>query len=115
MASTLEAVTYIAVNSGYADRARCLPTAAIHQDLDVNGDEGEDFVAALCAEFGDWIAEWPWDRFVDINEPPADFGPKIWKLLRLPHPEVAFPGYVEERLELGHIAAVIDKGEWFEP
>jgi len=83
--------------------------------LGINGDEGDEFVAALCNEFGDWIAEWPWTRFVDFNEPPAWLGPKVWKALRLPNPAVAFPGYVEERLELGHIVAVIEKGHWFEP
>ena len=115
MATTLECVVEIAVSAGLARRSRCLPNAAIHPDLGNNGDEGDEFVNALCAEFGDWIADWPWSRFVDFNEPPSSLGPKVWKLLRLPRPEVAFPGYVEERLELSHIAAVIEKGKWFEP
>ena len=112
---TLETVIDIAVNVGLAQRTKCVPNAAVHPDLDINGDEGDEFVDALCAEFGSWVAEWPWSRFVDFNEPPASLGPKIWKLLRLPNPSVAFPGYVEERLELRHIAAVIEKGQWFEP
>jgi hypothetical protein len=115
MVSTLERVIEIAVIAGRADRADCLPDAAVHPELAINGVEGDEFVDALCKEFGDWIADWPWARFVDFNEPPASSGPKIWKLLRLPNPEVAFPGYVEERLTLGHIAAVIDNGQWFDP
>ena len=115
MGSTLSKIIEIAVAAGLAKRANCLLDAAIHQDLGINGDAGDEFVDALCKEFGDWVSEWPWARFVDFNEPTAWLGPKIWKLLRLPNPEVAFPGYVEERLELGHIAAVIEKGQWFDP
>ena len=115
MSAVLDRVVDIACSVGQAKRADCLPGAAIHQDLDVNGDEGERFVEALCNEFGLWIVEWPWGRFIDFNEPPKTHLPRIWKFLRLPNPEIAFPGYVEERLELGHIAAVIEKGQWFEP
>jgi hypothetical protein len=114
-ATTIDRVIEIAVATGGARIEKCQPNAAIHQDLGVNGDDGEAFVDALYAEFGEWIVEWPWHRFIDFNEPPANIGPKIWKLLRLPNPAVAFPGFVEERLELGHIAAVIEKGQWFDP
>jgi hypothetical protein len=112
---TLQKVIDIAVKAGSARRSDCVPNAAVHQELDINGDEGDRFVDALCKEFGDWITEWPWLRYVDFNEPPAWLGPKIWTFLRLPNPELAFPGYAEERLELGHIAAVIARGEWFDP
>jgi hypothetical protein len=115
MATIPERVIEIAVVAGLANRAKCLPGAAIQQDLGINGDEGDEFVNELCREFGDWIADWPWARFVDFNEPPAGLGPKIWKWLRLPNPHVAFPGYVKERLELMHIAAAIENGEWFDP
>lgn len=115
MPSTLERVVDIAVNSGLADRSKCQPHSAIHPDLGINGDEGKEFVDALCAEFGDWIADSPWSRFVDFNEPLASLGSAALKFLRLLKPEIAFAGYVEERLKLGHIAAVIEKGEWFEP
>jgi hypothetical protein len=115
MSPLLERVAEIAVSVGLANANGCRSTAAVHQDLGITGDEGEAFVEALCAEFGDWIAEWPWERFVDFNEPPADLGPRIWKFLRLPNPETAFPGYTQARLELGHIAVVIKKGQWFDP
>jgi hypothetical protein len=115
MVSTFEKVVGIAVASGRAEQDNCLPQAAIHQDLGINGNEADEFVAALCNEFGNWVAEWPWARFVDFNEPPAWLGPKVWKALRLPNAATAFPGYVEERLELGHVAAVIENGGWFDP
>lgn len=115
MDSVLHEVTDIAIGFGLRDRSRYLPNAAIDQDLGINGDEGDEFVEALCAECGDWIAKWPWSRFVDFNEPPASLGPRIWRLLHLPGMKRAFPGYAEERLELGHIAAVIEKGQWFDP
>jgi hypothetical protein len=41
--------------------------------------------------------------------------PKIWKFFGLPSPSLAFPGYTEQCLELGHIAAMIENGRWFDP
>jgi len=115
MSSTFERVVDIAVEAGLANRAKCKHNTAVNQDLSISGDEGDTFVKALCGEFGEWVANWPWSEFVDFNEPPSRLGPKIWKLVRLPNPERAFPGYTERRLELGHIAEVIEKGEWFDP
>ncbi|MCB2079599.1 MAG: hypothetical protein KDE55_18115 [Novosphingobium sp.] len=101
--------------------ARCAPSlavgakSAVDQDLRIQGDDAEEFIADLAGLNGDWVYDWPWHRYVNLNEPPASLGPRFWKLLRLPEPERAFPGYMERRLELQHIAAVIEKGEWFDP
>jgi hypothetical protein len=42
--------------------------SALDQDLAIYGDEAEEFVEALCEEFGDWIVAWPWDRFIDFSK-----------------------------------------------
>lgn len=89
--------------------------SAINQDLGIAGDDAEEFIAALAAAYGEWVIGLPWAEFVDLNEPPARWGPRIWKFLSLPEVSRAFPGYTERRLELGHIAKVIDAGHWLEP
>lgn len=115
MSPVFPEIVAIAISAGRAKAGQCHPHAAIFQDLGIGGVEADDFVDALIARFGDWVAGWPWAQFVDFTEPPASIGPRIWKWLRLPYPETAFPGHVEQRLELGHIAAVIEKGQWFDP
>ncbi len=114
MASVLDRVIHVV-----ADHSRVSgdPTAssAVDQDLHIRGDDADELVAALAESFGEWLYDWPWHLFINLNEPPAWLGPKIWKFLGLKNPSMAFPGYTERRLELGHIAAVIEKGQWFEP
>ena len=90
---------------------------AVDHDMDIVGDDAVDFCAALDREFGDWIWSWPWQRFVEFNEGLSLLFPFmiIWQLLTWPfRGSFSYPNR-RERLELGHIAAVIDKGEWFEP
>jgi hypothetical protein len=90
-------------------------SSAIDQDLGIRGDDAEEPVAALAATFGEWLYDWPWHLFIDFNEPPAWLGPKIWKSLGLKNASTAFPGFTERWLELGHVAAVIENGQWFDP
>ena len=90
--------------------------SAIDQDVKIFGDDIDELAEALAKEFGAPVGQWPWHRFVDLNEPHAltSFF-VLWRLLTW-----SFRGRLSdpspyERLELGHIAAVIDRGEWFEP
>lgn len=91
---------------------------ALDQDIGVYGDDADDLLEALCGEFGDWVAVWPWDRFVNFNEDPfSRMMTSIWRYLGLKGTASAFPGgkRPDERLEVSHIAAVIESGEWFDP
>lgn len=90
-------------------------SAAIDQDLGIYGDAAVEFIAALSAEFGKWVDDWPWERFVDFHEPAARILPRIWRLMKLPDIAMAFPGIAQERLELGHVAMVLETGQWSDP
>jgi hypothetical protein len=102
--------------SGIGERKLAAETA-IDQDMGMAGGDVEDFAKALADEFGEHVWGWPWHRFAVLEEGlGCYFLPAlIWQLLSWPfrgsfgHPDA------HERLELGHIAAVIDKGEWFDP
>ncbi len=62
--------------------------SAVDQDMGLTGINVNEFAVALRDQFGANSVTWPFHR------PP---------LAKCPY----------DRLELGHIAAVIDKGEWF--
>ncbi len=114
-ASTLDRVIEIAT---YCSGAKGLHAgSAIDQDIRISGGDVEDFANALAHEFGDQVWQWPWHRFANLSEGLSLAFPfqLTWQLLTWP-----FRGSFEypspfERLELGHIAAVIDHGDWFEP
>ena len=92
-------------------------TAAIDQDLLIAGGDVTDMVEALSKEFGEQVWEWPWKRFAMLDEGLPVWFPfmLVWQLLTWPvRKRFSYPNPYE-RLELGHIAAVIEKGEWFEP
>lgn len=91
--------------------------SAIDHDMGMSGGDVVDLIEALEREYGEWVWAWPWRRFVTLDEGLSPLFPFVlaWQLFTWP-----FRGSFEypnplERLELGHIAAVIDKGEWFEP
>lgn len=90
--------------------------SAIDQDARISGDDIDDLALALADRFGTHILEWPWHRFAELNEPSGLTGfVLIWRLLTWPIRGRLFDPSPFERLELGHIAAVIEKGQWFEP
>lgn len=116
MPTTLDQVIEIAKRA--SGRRRASENSALIDDLRIIGDDADDLIDLLCNRFGDWVDEWPWHRFLDFDEGRALQAPirKLWQILHLPWIETAFPQPpVLERLELGHIAAVIEKGQWFEP
>ncbi|KWV93192.1 hypothetical protein [Erythrobacter sp. YT30] len=93
-------------------------SSAVDQDLTVTGDDGDDFVLQIVDRYGEWVREWPWERFICFNEGVSMLAPyaALWNFLRLPWSDTAFPQKPElERLELGHIAKVLERGEWIDP
>ena len=75
-----------------------------------------DLAEALAKELGSSILQGPWPCIADAHEPSGliliYF---IWRLLTWPIRGHLFDSPRYERLELGHVAAVIDHGGWFEP
>lgn len=114
---TLQRVVAIAEDCTGIAMDRLSATSAVDQDLGLVGDDATDFCLALGREFGDWIWSWPWQRFVDFNEGLSLLFPLVlvWQLFTWPfRGSFNYPSTLE-RLELGHVAAVIDRREWFEP
>ena len=91
--------------------------SAVDQDLQLSGDDVTEFAEALVLEFGDQVWAWPWQRFAQLDEGISILFPfmAIWQLLRWPITGRFSNPSPFERLELGHIAEVIEKGEWFDP
>ena len=117
MASTLERIFEIVAQQSGVSVRKLSAQLAISQDIRMFGDDVEDFAEALANEFGDYVWQWPWHRYAELSEGlGVGFLPALlWQLATWP-----FRGSFEypsqfERLELGHIAAVIEKGQWFEP
>ena len=90
---------------------------AVDQDMNISGGDVEDLAAALAEEFGEQVWQWPWHRFAGLEEGVSIVLPfwLAWRLLTWPIRGRLFDPSPYERLELGHIAAVIDRGEWFDP
>ena len=115
-ATTLESVIDIVAYQSGVKRQKLTAYSAIDQDVGISGDDITELAEALAKEFGDQIWQWPWQRFCELSEPSALILPYfIWRLLTWPFRGRLFDPSAFERLELGHIAAVIDRGEWFEP
>ena len=90
--------------------------SAIDQDIRISGDDIEEFADALAKQLGADVGSWPWSRFANLSEPHLFTGIYfIWRLVTWPVRGRLFDPSRYERLELRHIAAVIDKGHWFEP
>lgn len=91
---------------------------ALDQDLGIIGDDSDDFVIEIAANYGAWVREWPWKRFLCFDEGVPITAPfaAIWEFLRLPWRDTAWPTKpVLERLTLAHIAFVLERGEWVDP
>lgn len=92
----------------------------------IYGIDVEDYVWALEEHFGEVVRQIPWLRFTDQTFSFRGCGVVlvplilIWRIARFPFaggPILPRPDPINhpERLALEHIAAVIDRGEWFEP
>ncbi|UIP05537.1 hypothetical protein LY632_07355 [Erythrobacter sp. SDW2] len=107
------------IEHGCTDAA---PESAIAQDLGIYGLDIDDFAMKLAERFGAWVFDWPWDRYTELNE-----GTDVTGCLALPFtPIIALVRMSKglplrrekqriERLELRHIARVLEAGEWIDP
>ena len=96
---------------------RLSANSAIDQDIKISGGDVVELAELLAGEFGDSVLQWPWHKFASLEEGVSPLIPfvVIWQLLTWPlRGRFEYPSQYE-RLELGHIAAVIEKGEWFDP
>jgi hypothetical protein len=113
----LALVLQIAAETSGIHPSKLFPESAVVQDMGIAGGDVEDFADALANEFGAQIWEWPWQRFAVLDEGLGCFflPGLFWQLFTWPfRGSFGYPDALE-RLTLGHIASVIEKGEWFEP
>jgi len=92
------------------------PHSAMYQDIGLGGDDVDFFIAALAGLCGEQVWRWPWQRFTNLSEP--HFGTAFMALVKVPLRMLRKRrdhGSRYERLELGHIAAVIETGLWRDP
>ena len=92
--------------------------SALDQDLGIIGDDVDDFAHEIAKRYGEWVYTWPWERFVCLDEGVPLTAPfaAIWEFLRLPWRDSALPRKPTlNRLQLGHIAKVLEDGEWSDP
>lgn len=117
MGETLDRVIEITSRQTGIAAAELNATSAIDQDIRISGDDVRELVERYAAEFGEHVWQWSWQRFAHLNE-----GLSLWFPLALMRQLLIWPirGRFEysspfERLELGHIAKVIDAGHWLDP
>lgn len=91
--------------------------SAIDQDVRISGGDVTELAEALAKEFGEHVWQWPWQRYALLDEGLSPLFPFIfvWQLVSWPwRGSFSYPSPYK-RLELGHIAAVIERGQWFDP
>jgi len=96
---------------------KATPASALKQDLGVYGDDVDYFALQIAERYGDWVADWPWTRFTELSEGVPITWPFriLWQILSWPFRGQFFYPDPHERLELQHIAKVLEAGEWIEP
>lgn len=117
MASTLDRVIALVSHQTGVRADRLSATSAIDQDIGISGGDVHELAEVLALEFGDDAWGWPWERFAYLSEGLSLLFPfaLTWQLLTWPiRRRFSYPSPYE-RLELGHIAKVIDAGHWLEP
>ena len=117
MTPTLKRVIEITSRQTGVAAAKLNAHSAIDQDIRISGGDVTELAEALAEEFGDQVWQWPWQRFAHLDEGLSLLFPFMltWQLLTWPiRGSFAYPSPFE-RLELGHIAKVIDAGHWLEP
>ncbi len=118
MSTTLARVIDIVAFYSGIPATKLTATSAIDQDVKIIGGDVTELVESLAEELGEQIRQWPWRRFAELNEIGISIftlPDLVWRLVTRPiHGRVSDPSPLE-RLELGHIAAVIDRGARFEP
>jgi hypothetical protein len=117
MISTLDEVRDIVAFQTGISLQKLTAQSAIDQDIRIAGDDVTDLAQALANRYGGQVWQWPWHRFAQLDEGLSLWFPVmlIWQLISWPvRGSFEYPSPYE-RLELGHIAAAIEKGKWFEP
>lgn len=100
--------------------------SSISQDAYIFGVDVEDYVDILRSKSGPIVYEIPWLRFTDQTSSFRGCAVilvvpwLLWRCLLWPISggkliPKSDPRHFPHRLTLSHIAAVIDRGEWFEP
>lgn len=113
----------MAASGKRVDLATIKRDTAMSQDAGIDGTDVWDFVVALGKEHEHIWYKVPWDRFSDQRA--SFYGCNIivfpfwllWRLLTWPlHWDWPIPPLrpADERLTVGHLAAELDRGEWFE-
>lgn len=116
MSPTLRRIITIVADHSGVPVEKLGAASAIDQDIKITGDDVTELTQVLAEEFGDHVRYWPWHRFAELGEPSAfTVFWLLWRLLTWPIRGRLFDPSPFERSELGHIAAAIDRGEWFEP
>lgn len=116
MSTTLDRVIALVADQTGVKAERLFGESAIDQDIGVSGDDVDELVRALGQKFGEQVYTWPWHRFANLSEPHLFTGLYfLWRLVSWPIRGRLFDPSPYERLELGHIAKVIDAGHWLEP
>jgi hypothetical protein len=109
-------IEIVASHSG-VPTAKLNARSAIDQDVQIAGGDFIELAETLAAEFSEQVLRWPWHRFATLDEGLSLFALPmlLWQLVSWPiRGSFSYPSPFE-RLELGHIAAAIDRGEWFDP
>lgn len=115
MNPTLARIIAIVASHSGAPESKPSAISAIDQDVTISGDDIFVLTKALATAFGDHVRRWLCQRFANLSEPELLTGFFfMWRLLTRPIRGRLFEASRCERLELGHIAAVIDRGAWFE-
>lgn len=113
MPTTLDRVIDIVAAQSGVRRDRLTAASAIDQDIRISGGDVEDLAGALATESGDQV--WQWPTLLDEGVSPLFPFQLVWQLLTWPvRGTFSYPSPYE-RLELGHIAKVIEAGHWLEP
>lgn len=113
---TLERVIEIVARHSGVATSKLSADSAVGQDIGISGDDIDELAKILATEFGDHVWQWPWQRFVELSEPSALTAFWfVWRLFTWPLRGRLFDPSPFERLELVHVAAVLDNGTWFEP
>lgn len=117
MTAVFERVREIVSETSSVPLSKLYSYSAIDQDVRISGDDVTELAEGLANEFGDWVWAWPWQRFACLDEGLSPLFPFMlaWQLMSWPfRGSFSYPSPYE-RLELRHIAKVIEQDHWADP
>ena len=105
------------------DVAEITDATAMAQDAKIDGIDVYDFGWELKNRFGSVVDTIPWEQFSDQRS--SFYGCAVfavpfwllWRVLMWPMNREIFPrrGNASERLTVGHLTDVFERGAWFDP